>query len=145
MLVEISCGAVIYKIKKNNPMFLLVYSKRNKEWGFPKGHIENDETEKETAIREIYEETGIKNIDFIQDFRSEETYTIIGKREETLGQLVEKHSILFLARAVDEPQNKIDDEIEKVKWLAFKLALKLLKFDAQKKILKAAYEKIGGS
>ena len=37
---ETSVGAFIYKIEKGEILFLLVYSERNKEWGFPKGHVE---------------------------------------------------------------------------------------------------------
>lgn len=52
------CG-IIYNDKSKN-LFLLVFGKKSFKWGFPKGHMENNESEEETAIREFYEETGIK-------------------------------------------------------------------------------------
>jgi hypothetical protein len=39
MLKEFSCGAVIYKMKNNNPVFLLVLSKISEKWGFQKGML----------------------------------------------------------------------------------------------------------
>ena len=53
MKQETSSGAVVYKKENNEYFFLLVYSVKNKEWSFPKGHIEKGETELETAKREI--------------------------------------------------------------------------------------------
>ena len=41
-------------------LFLIVYSKKSRKWGFPKGGMEQNETVQETAIREFYEETGYK-------------------------------------------------------------------------------------
>lgn len=38
---------------------LLVKGKKSQKWGFPKGHMEMGESEEETALRELLEETGI--------------------------------------------------------------------------------------
>jgi len=56
---EFSAGAVIFKRKDNGILFLAVCSARNKIWGFPKGHLDPGETEKEAATREIKEETNL--------------------------------------------------------------------------------------
>ena len=55
MLHEKSCGAVLFTTEKGIKKFLLVESNY---FGFPKGHVEENETEQETALREIKEETG---------------------------------------------------------------------------------------
>ena len=55
MKLEKSCGAVIFK---DNQVLLIKSVKGH--WSFPKGHVENDETELETANREILEETNVK-------------------------------------------------------------------------------------
>ena len=52
---EKSCGCIIIKDKK----VLLVYEKNRNFWGFPKGHMEDGETEIETALREVKEEVGL--------------------------------------------------------------------------------------
>ena len=51
------CGVIIYD--KDTKTYLLVKGRKSGKWGFPKGHMELGETERETAIRELKEETGI--------------------------------------------------------------------------------------
>ncbi|NDE13733.1 NUDIX hydrolase [bacterium] len=51
------CGIIFYHPSADK--YLLVLGKKSEKWGFPKGHQEKDETEEETAIRELFEETGI--------------------------------------------------------------------------------------
>jgi 8-oxo-dGTP pyrophosphatase MutT (NUDIX family) len=52
------CGIIYFDI--HDKKYLLVFGKKSSKWGFPKGHQELGETEEDTAIREFYEETGIK-------------------------------------------------------------------------------------
>ena len=54
---ENSCGAIVFN--ENTEKILLV-KMHNGNWGFPKGHIEKDETKEETAIREVLEETNVR-------------------------------------------------------------------------------------
>ena len=43
-------------------------------WGFVKGHVEDNETEKETALRELKEETGLSKVEFIEGFKEKTHY-----------------------------------------------------------------------
>ncbi|MCL2800071.1 MAG: NUDIX domain-containing protein [Endomicrobia bacterium] len=144
MLKEFSFGSVLYKICEGETLFLLARSRRSGKWGFPKGHIEEGESEAETARREILEETGIKNIEFVDGFRQEAVYIIDGTRADTKGKPAQKHSVYFLAKALEEPSKNIDDEISEIGWFNLENAVNILSFDNQKEILKLAYEKIGG-
>jgi 8-oxo-dGTP pyrophosphatase MutT (NUDIX family) len=144
MLKEFSCGAVIYKMKNDNPLFLLVNSKRSGTWGFPKGHIENGESEIETARREILEETGIKNIEFIKVFRQKDVYMIAGAASRTGERQVEKHSIYFLASTTEDALDFDKNEIFKLKWTDINQAQDMLSFANQKKIINSAYNLIIG-
>ena len=135
---ETSVGAFIYKIEKNEILFLLIYSKRNKEWGFPKGHIEPNETELETAKREIKEETGITDLNFVKDFRCCDTYKIKGTLNTTKDRIIDKNVIYYLASTKEDFKGSIDDEIGQHKWLNFKDCIKYLKYEKQKELIKRA-------
>ncbi|MDR0977870.1 MAG: NUDIX domain-containing protein [Endomicrobium sp.] len=143
---ETSCGAVIYKIQDNSsiPLFLLVNSKRNGVWGFPKGHMESGETEIETASREIFEETGIKKIKFIDGFKYEDRYIISGSVSRSGGLLVKKICVYFLALALQDIAGFDENEISKLEWADIHESQKLLSFYSQRKIIKLAYNKIIG-
>ncbi|MDR3253835.1 MAG: NUDIX domain-containing protein [Endomicrobium sp.] len=144
MLKEFSCGAVIYKIQNNSPVFLLVMSKRNGRWCFPKGHIENGENEIDTTKREIFEETGIKKLKFIENFRQEDIYIINSALSSNRCEKVEKHSIYFLALALENSMDFDRNEISKLKWFNIIQAQNLLFFARQKKIINMAYRLIIG-
>ena len=138
MQTEISCGAVIFKLVNDAPLFLLVHSKSNGNWGFAKGHIEDGESEEETARREILEETGLARIEFIEGFRSEEVYMIVGARGATKGLPTQKRSIYFLCKTCEEPTLSPNDEISESRWFTAKEALNILPFDSQKQALNSA-------
>ena len=72
MAKEKSCGAVVYKID-NGIIYFLIEKMKKGHFSLPKGHVENNETEIETALRETLEETGIK-ARVVGDFRKVITY-----------------------------------------------------------------------
>lgn len=137
---EISVGAFLYKIENNEILFLLVYSKRNAEWGFPKGHANAGETEQETAKREIKEETGITDIEFKKGFRCIDTYKIKGTLEFTKNRIIDKIVVYYIARADSDFVGCCDDEISRGEWLDFKQAVSCLKYPNQKSLLEKAYK-----
>ena len=60
--------------KGGNTEILLIKHIKSGYWSFPKGHVENGETEEETAKREIKEETGI-DVYIDSGFRETVTYS----------------------------------------------------------------------
>jgi len=137
---EFSAGAVIFKREGKEILFLVVYSKRNNIWGFPKGHIEQDETEREAAAREIREEAGLENLRFIDGFREEIVYHTISKRPPFEGQGIEKHAIYFLCET--ENQDVIVDgrEIADYRFLPLNEAEQMVKFRNLNVILRRAHD-----
>ena len=136
---EISVGAIIYKKINKNILFLLVYSERNKEWGFAKGHIEQNETETQTAKREIEEEKDIKSITFIKNFRETDCYKIKGALPSTKNRIINKKVVYYLCYTNEDfTINYTDGEIGECKWVNYTNALSLLKYDKQKEILSKA-------
>ena len=66
MKYEKSCGAVVYDLQNDTPIVLVEYMKKG-HVSIPKGHVEEGETEVETAAREILEETGLPSVIFDGD------------------------------------------------------------------------------
>lgn len=56
---EKSCGVLPYRRVSGRQEFLLVFETHSKCWSLPKGHMEAGETEDQTALRELFEETGL--------------------------------------------------------------------------------------
>ena len=69
MKFEKSCGAVVYKAVSDVTLFLIEHMALG-HTSLPKGHMEEGETEEETAVREIKEET---NLDVVLDTRFRHT------------------------------------------------------------------------
>lgn len=77
--IEISSGGIVfYAEDENNYKFLLLKHSNGNHWDLPKGHIEEGETLKEAALREIIEETGIQkeNLNVIQKLNHKNIYEI---------------------------------------------------------------------
>ncbi|MBM7621923.1 tRNA nucleotidyltransferase (CCA-adding enzyme) [Bacillus tianshenii] len=130
MQKETSCGVIIYQ-GKPDIRYLLVKSRANGHWGFPKGHMEEDETEIDAARREVKEETGL-DVVILEDFKISMEYKI--------SETVKKEVILFLGRPNSTSVTIQESEIEMYRWAAFPDAFKLLVYDSQKQILKQAHE-----
>lgn len=80
---EKSCGTVLYTVENGIILYLLILGKRHGIYGFPKGHMESDETEEETAFRETWEETSIKP-DIKKGFRKQVQYSLKRGRRKTV-------------------------------------------------------------
>lgn len=77
MTYEKSCGAIVYRKHHGNTEILLIKHINSGHWSFPKGHVEQGETEVETALREIKEET---SLDVLIDPTFRETVTYFPER-----------------------------------------------------------------
>lgn len=124
MKKEKSCGAIIYKCK-NNKLYFLIVKHNAGHYSFPKGHMEIGETEEETAIREVKEETNI-DIEIIPGFREKITYS---PKENTI-----KDVIFFLAKPLSYNLKPQEEEIEKVSWYDEKEALNIITYKEDKNI-----------
>lgn len=128
MKKEKSCGAVIYKYE-NNKLFFLIVKHNAGHYSFPKGHVEKDETEEETALREVKEETNL-DIKLIKGFREKITYS---PKENTI-----KDVIFFLANPLNENIKAQEEEIKQIAWYNEKDALNIITHQDDQNILKKA-------
>ena len=127
---ESSAGAIVCRKDPEIKYLLLHYDAGH--WDFPKGHIEEGETEIETVQREVQEETSIEDIDVIKAFKQQIGYFY--KRD---GNLVDKSVVFYLAKTETE-QVKISYEHKGFEWLSYDEALEKLTFKNAKDILEKA-------
>ena len=126
--MEKSCGAIII----NNNKILMV-KQRNGVVGFPKGHVEKGETEEETALREIKEETNL-DVKIDESKRFENSYI--------MDNGIKKEVVFFLASPINDELIKQDCEIEKLKWVDIDKVLDILTYDDLKELFKKALKEI---
>lgn len=125
MKKEKSCGCIVMHKDK----VLLV--KHNKgHWDFPKGHVEEGETEKQTAIREVKEETNV-NVQILSDKKYQTNYIIKDKN-------IDKDVIFFLAKPLNLNQKPQLEEVSISEWKKFEDALEVITFERSRNILKEA-------
>lgn len=105
-------------------------------WGFPKGHPEKEETPQMTAIRELYEETGLEVVRFISDKSFEEQYSFNWR-----GKLIHKTVCLFVAEVSGEVNLQLD-EICAAQWVPLKSADQYVTYNNDKAICREAFSLI---
>ncbi len=128
MKEEKSCGAVILRHNDENDYDVLLVKHTAGHWGFPKGHVEGNETEEETAIREVKEETGY---DCTIDNSFRETSSYLPKPG------VHKQVVYFVGKIIGgEMSNDESEGIERVAWLLYSEALALLAYQSDVNILR---------
>ena len=132
MYDEISAGAVLYLNDEGPEIRYLILNYSYGHWDFPKGNIEEGETELETVFREISEETGITDIQIVEGFRQQISYKYRKK-----SKLVNKAVIYYLAETKSK-QVVLSFEHNNFGWFSFDQALIKLSFENSKKVLRSA-------
>lgn len=130
---EKSCGAIVYKEENGELKFLLVHQ-NNGNYSFPKGHMEENETELETALREIKEETNL-DVEIDTDFRHQVTYLVESRN-------VMKDTVYFLATPKTDDLKPQEGEILNCDWYSYEETNKNLNYPDLKEILESAYNYI---
>lgn len=130
--MEKSCGIVLF----HSDEFLLIQhpsklNGREGHWDFPKGHVEGNETELETAKRELVEETGIVDFKIFNGFRHGIKYNFL-KDNSTIAKKV----IFFLAESYTKDV-KLSPEHQNFIWLNFESAHSKLTYAKAKEVLDA--------
>ncbi|MDR1564917.1 MAG: NUDIX domain-containing protein [Oscillospiraceae bacterium] len=127
---EKSCGVVVFRRHSGNVEYLLIKNKKGNNWGFPKGHVELGETERETAVREVFEETGLR-VEPLEGFRVVGEYHPQGK--------ITKQVIFFLAEMPELGEITLQEsEIDRFIWADYGLAHKTFRFNNDRNVLSKA-------
>lgn len=128
MKFEKSCGAIVIKDNK-----VLIIKQKSGFYGFPKGHMENDETEDVTAIREVKEETNIE-IEINKKIR----YTI----SYPLGNNKIKKVVYFIGYPKNNEIKIQEKELISAEWVQIDEVEEILTFDNLKKLWRKAKQQI---
>ena len=132
MKKEKSCGAVVYQFQ-DDQLYLLILKMRKGHYSIPKGHVENQESEEETAVREIKEETNLK-VKIDTSFREVITYFPF--------EGVSKDVVFFVAKYIDGEVKEQESEVEKAMWLNIEDALNILTHKSDQEVVKKAIQYI---
>ena len=128
MKYEKSCGSVIYKFE-NKSIYILLIKHNKGHWSFPKGHMETGETEYQTAIREVKEETNL-DIKIYDGFRYVTTYS---PKENVM-----KDVVYFLSTPINSEIKLQLEEVQKIEWVSEKEAKNIITYEEDIKILDEA-------
>ena len=129
MLEERSAGAILYQETISGKLYLLL-NYPSGHWDFVKGNIEEGEMLKQTVVREIKEETGISDVNFVDGFEEKIEY-----HYQRDGELVHKEVIFFLAKT-NTNHVKLSHEHLNFVWLKFNDALQKLTYKTAQNLLK---------
>jgi len=128
---EMSAGAVVFRtIEKGTRLYVLLLNAG--KWDFPKGNMEDGETELQTVIREVREETGLKRITIVPGFRKVIKYFY--RRD---GRNIHKQVFYMLAQT-DDDQVKISFEHQGFGWFPYLEAVARASYDNSKMLLTEA-------
>jgi bis(5'-nucleosidyl)-tetraphosphatase len=131
---DASFGAVPVMKKGKEYQFLIIQHQAG-HWGFPKGHPEKEETELQTAMRELNEETGLTHFRMSSEVSFEEVYHFYLWRKRITKTV--KYFIAF----IEKPEVQLqEEEIADSRWVKLAEAEKLISFEPARKILRDVHQ-----
>ena len=134
MIREKSCGAVLFRRSETGRRYLILHSTQG-HYTLCKGHVEGQETERETALREIAEEIGLRPV-FLSGFRETITYSPRAGHS--------KEVVFFLAEANDAPLVCQSEEVVDADFFPYAEASARLTHDSDREVLKKAERFLSG-
>jgi 8-oxo-dGTP pyrophosphatase MutT (NUDIX family) len=135
---EFSAGFILYRNTPGGPRFLVL--DYGKHWDYAKGHLEHGETAWQAAVRELREETGIRQVDRVGRFQRDMHYAFHSSKKGHVTKTV----TYFLGRTRQEAV-KLSDEHEGSAWMTYEEALQRLTYANAREILTAAWASMAKS
>lgn len=131
---EKSCGALVLRKQEDTLYIVLLRHRFGGHWSFPKGHVEAGESERQTAMREVREETGLK-IRLMDGFRESVEYS------PKPG--VRKQVVYFLGSTEEDTLVRQEEEISEIMWAPLEKATDLVSFANDKRLVRHAMKRLG--
>jgi len=131
---HIKCAGGVVINKRDQ---VLVVNQKGKTWSLPKGHIDNEEEALETAKREIYEESGVKDLKFIKELGDYQ------RRSGLTDDIIELKTIfIFLFKTETEVLKPIDIENPEARWVDRDKVVDILTYEKDKEFFLSIIDKI---
>ena len=141
---EKSAGAIIFRMENGVPHYLLLHYFSG-HWEFAKGHVDPGETEEETVRREVFEETGINDLEFLPGFKKYIKYFFRQYKENVSEEDRRKGKtpwvfklVTFFVAETKTKDVKISPEHTDFIWLPIEEAVKKTTFKNSKRLLSEA-------
>lgn len=132
---EKSCGVLVLRQQEDELYVVLLRHRFGGHWSFPKGHVEAGESERQTALREVREETWLTGIKLMDGFRESVEYS------PKPG--VKKQVVYFLGTTEQEKLIRQEEEISEIMWAPLSRAAELVSFANDKRLLRHAQRRLG--
>jgi 8-oxo-dGTP pyrophosphatase MutT (NUDIX family) len=135
--LEVSAGGIVFRrVPGEGARYLLIRDSYN-NWGFPKGHLEGDESPAQAAMRETAEETGLSHLVLQGPIR------VIDWHFRFRGHHIHKYCHFFLFESPDgDASPQVDEGITACQWRPLSEALEILSYDNARGVLKRAGEMV---
>ena len=134
MKMEKSCGAVVFTREGGTVKYVIIRSTEG-FYGYPKGHMEPGETETQTALREIREETGL-NVTLLEGFRTADSHALVREGRPD----VTKQIVYFLAEYTGQALRAQEGEVTEIRLMTYEEAMAAFQFESSHRILREAAE-----
>lgn len=130
-----SSGGVVYRGAGKEVEIVLIYLKSRNVWSLPKGAIERGESQGETALREVEEETGLR-AKIVQRIGGISYTFFIKDRDSRCFKNVDYYLMEFIEGSTDDH----DSEVDEVGWFPIDEALEKVIYKGDREIIKKARE-----
>jgi 8-oxo-dGTP pyrophosphatase MutT (NUDIX family) len=129
---EHSAGFILFRQTPAGPVFLLL--DYGKHWDYAKGHLEEGESPWQAAVRELREETGIRQVDRITPFQHDMHYNFFSPKKGRIAK-----TVTYFLGQTRTTQVTLSHEHKNHAWLPFEDALNRLTYKNAKDLLTAAH------
>ncbi len=135
---EVSAGGMVCRQDGDDYKFVLILDAYDK-WTFAKGHVDGDEKPEEAAVREISEETGLKNLK-IMDYLGEAEVKVHKPGDKPFRKLIKYFLVITTDTDIKIPKT---DELKDVQWYSKEEALEKIGYKNARDIFELGLEKLG--
>lgn len=134
---EFSAGFVLFRAGGSGGERLYLLLDYGKHWDYPKGHLEKGETAWKAAVRELREETGIRQVDRRGKFVQEMHYDFYSPKKGRVAK-----TVTYFLGETRCAEVVISDEHTGYAWLGYEAAMEKLTYENAREILRAAEESL---